>query len=623
MPFEFLPPSLIGLAQAGFAVFLLFGIGRLVPGTLHRPGFAILSGWGVVTLVLTGVGIVSDLNLYLPAAFLALVGLLGFVVKRSWQQDGLILVKTVGLMLPLLVVLAPALASQADIFLNLLPNAAYLVDYGQFPTKLRPDSFSFLPVAPYNTQFVPFLGSLGGGGLAANGLAETTVLLHGVGGMIMASLLVLGGNAAKSDRLPSLGMLALGLLFVTLLNPGFLPRVNLSGYGEMPIALCLLAAGFLWLEIDADIGRGAVWPRSFWPLVFTLIVLINIKQQSFGVFLAFLAGVGGTLVLGRGARVWHLGKILLAAAMPALLLYLAWRGFVAGEFPDGELRPLPFSAWQWGNLPQIFQSIGKVWLQKPWLYLGIVLAGLIAFVPAIGRSVQEETRHIALLLFGTAIAYNGFLLLTYIGHFPGQMSVEAHSYFRYTTHLSFLTMGVAALCARDWFITARPVKKTTLHSFGLPLAVLVMAIWPIAGQGYLRFDQDQPQPIVREIAGAFAPLLQPDERIGLVVPGDNGSVAAMLRGVLRYESPRKPRLQVVELSETRASDALKAATDLGLHRVLLTCSRQSGLDLPDGSAALLDRDEAGWHPSLIWLYEPFDPAIRWQAMLSSAPLCRS
>jgi len=57
----------------------------------------------------------------------------------------------------------------------MLPNAGYLYDHAAFPSVAGPPSFSELPVATYNTEFVPFLGSLFGGGFAANALSLFTV----------------------------------------------------------------------------------------------------------------------------------------------------------------------------------------------------------------------------------------------------------------------------------------------------------------------------------------------------------------------------------------------------------------------------------------------------------------
>ena len=44
----------------------------------------------------------------------------------------------------------------------------------------------------------------------------------------------------------------------------------------------------------------------------------------------------------------------------------------------------------------------------------------------------------ALMLAGTAFAYNAGLIVTYIVHFEGEMGIGAHSYFRYNTHLALL-----------------------------------------------------------------------------------------------------------------------------------------------------------------------------------------
>src|SRR5260370_17571781 len=84
----------------------------------------------------------------------------------------------VGFGLRLWVIRAPIRPSQPDTFLNLLPNAFYLIDYGRFPSSVLPPSFSFLPAAPYGSQYLSFLASFLDRGHPASGLSLVNLEPH-------------------------------------------------------------------------------------------------------------------------------------------------------------------------------------------------------------------------------------------------------------------------------------------------------------------------------------------------------------------------------------------------------------------------------------------------------------
>jgi hypothetical protein len=596
-------PDLTGLGQIAVASLILILAGRLLTGGRAGPGLQFLVGWGALSLVLTFWGVATPLSLRLPALGFALVSLLG--LARPYRAEDLAaLGRMVVLALPILFITATMRASQPDMFLNLLPNAAYLIDHATFPTASSAPSFSFLPVAPYNTQFVPFIGSLFGGGLAPNGLALFTVALHLVAGLIFAR--ILGGGRA------GWGLSALGLLLATLLNPGFVPRISFAGYGEAPLSITLLAAGWLAARAMEAMAAGERWPRPLAALALVLVAMVNAKQQGIGLYLAVT--LAAMLVAACDPRIgWRTSlRGFGAAGLPALALYAAWRGFVLGNFAEGELKPLPFAQWQWGNLPAILGSMGKVVTEKPLLY-ACFLAAIWLLMRRQRRAAGGMTTRVLGLTAAIFLFYNGFLVLTYIGHFPGVMSTEAHSYFRYNTHLALLVLLGLVLATRDAAVF--PARRRRLAA-GIAIVAILAA--PIGFAQRLRFDREQPQPLIWSLAEHLAPHLAPDDRLALLMPGDNTSTGTMLSDALRFAEPRRPGLDLREIPSGDPAEAQAA----GYRRAFLSCTDGNRLGLPPHGAALLDwSGDDGWRLVEFWPYPATPEKPRWNQNLSGAPLC--
>jgi hypothetical protein len=598
--------ELTGLGQIAVACLILILGGRLLTGGRAGPGLQLLIGWGALCLVLTFWGVATPLSLRIPVLGFAVLAVLGGATRPRLAEDAVALGRMLLLAVPILVITATMQASQPDIFLNLMPDAAYLVDHAAFPGPGSAPSYSFLPVAPYNTQFVPFLGSLIGGGVQANGLALFTVALHLVAGLIFARIL--------AGRRPGWAATALGLLLATALNFGFTPRVSFAGYGEAPLAITLLAAGWLAAGSMEEMAAGRRWPPMLAALGLVLAAMVNAKQQGIGLFLALI--FGAMVVSAADRRIgWRAGLGGFgAAAVPPLLLYIAWRLFVSTQFPEGELKPLPFSEWQWANLPTIFGSMLHVMGEKPWLYACVpVNAWCLAMRLRQGR-IGATTRVLGLGLAGFVL-YNGFLVLTYIGHFPGVMSLEAHSYFRYNTQLALLIELGLVLVLRDATL-AWPGFAAWRRPAGI-VAIIVMLAAPIAFAERLRFDREPPQPLVWSLAAKLAPLLKPDDRLAMLMPGDNSSTFTMLEDALRFTPPRRLDL---DLKEFKSGDPNEAAAE-GYRLAFLSCTDGNALGLPPHAATLLRLEDAGWQPVEIWPYPAETDKRRWNQNLSGAPLC--
>ncbi|GGF26315.1 hypothetical protein GCM10011611_35470 [Aliidongia dinghuensis] len=624
---HFLPhhlADLAALAQMALAFLALCLVGRFVGGRQAQFEIDALAGWGLLAALLTLWGVATTLSLRIPAAAFLAAALVAVIWpgrrpdRAAWGELGRLVV----LVLPILAIMATILPSQSDIFMNLMPNAAYLVDHGTFPTAGAPDAHSFLPVAPYNTQLVPFLGSLVIGGFQAGGLALFTICLYLMAALLFARMLVtpIDGADARPETRPGWAATGFGILLVTLLNPGFVPRVAFAGYGEAPVAITLLFAGWLACRAMVAMTAGETGRTSLVQLALVLVALVNVKQQAIGMLIAF--ALAAILVAGYERQIgWRRAALAFgAAALPAMALYLVWRVFVLTRFPDGELKPLPFDEWNWGNLAPIFVSMGKVVVEKITFFACVAV--LFVFLERRLRHRQLDATGKALgLAAATFLLYNGFLVVTYIGHFPGVMSVEAHSFFRYNTHLALLIEFALVVTIRNRLTPWLASCPSLARQAGVAAIVLALLV-PVGFAKRLRFDFDQPQPVVRQLALQLAPELKDDDRVALLLPGDTNSVDWMLMSLLHFSAPRRPGLDVKPWDHADQAAFDEAAAE-GYGLAFLSCTKGNSLGLPDHASALLRHGADGWEPVKVWPYPPVDPKQRWQPALAPGPLCRS
>jgi hypothetical protein len=266
--------------------------------------------------------------------------------------------------------------------------------------------------------------------------------------------------------------------------------------------------------------------------------------------------------------------------------------------------------WNWSTLPATLRSIGKVVAEKP-VYFGCVALAFLSLPVLLRR--QSWTATTRLLAFHAAVfvLYNFYLMAAYIAHFPGEMSAEAHSFFRYNTHLALVMVLALALVARDLLVGSGFLRRFWRPA-GATLIALALLV-PIGFAYRLRFDLVMPQPLVWELGGRLKPHLKDGDRLALLLPGDNGSLADMLSGVLTDVAPRR-RLDL--LRRQSADDAaLAEAAQLGYTLALISCTGED-------SAALLEHGGDGWRRRAAWPYPPEARAQRWQRILSWPPLCR-
>jgi hypothetical protein len=605
--------GVVGLA-ATLLLFLVLGSAATPRATL--PEIRLVAGWGVACLVLTAWGVLTPWSLLLPAAALALTAMVCLASPgcrariSSWSALGRMLLLT----LPLWLVMLSIWPSQIDTWLNLLPNAAYLFDHNMLPTATRPPSYSFLPVAPYNTQFADYLASLASGAFAdgAMGLFNVTLLC--------ASGLLLARAVTATAGVPPWWACAVGLLLAGPLNPGFVPRFLLSPYGETSLAVTTLFAVWLAAELLGDLARGIAWPRSVAPLALVLVALVNAKQSGIGLLVPIGAGML-ILALSDPGILWRRALPAVGAALlPALVLYLLWRDFaLRSGFEAGELQPLPFAEWNFPLIPQIIVAMLVVMFQKATFFLctGAVL------VFAAHRLLRNPWSHEGRLLGLSAcviILFNGFLLFTYVAHFIPGVALGAHSYFRYNSQVSLLVMLglVVALrpCVAHWL-----ALNPRFAGHGATASVVLIVLSPLAALPLLRFDRDTPQPELWHLGHAVAAYVHPGDRLALVLPNDtDDSVGSMLRGVLLFTPPRRPGLDF-RIETSANPEVMSDIAASGYQLALITCATTAMDGVPAGDAAMMRYTPDGWRSLRTWSWPASIRSRQFAGLLARGPLC--
>ena len=594
------------------AVLLLAG--KALAGGRTAPEICLAAGWGALCLLLTLWGVFLPVSLRLPAIAFAVAAPAFLLLPhcRMPRADLVSILRVLALTAPLWLVMAPIRPSQPDTFLNLLPNATYLVDYGRFPTSALPPSYSYLPSAPYDTQFLSFIGALVALGYPPSGMSLVNVMLFLGAGLAIARALR-GGDGEEARPLPW-GVIALGLLLAVAFNPGFVPRVDFTAFGEPAMMVTALLSAGLLVRAQGALADGGR-PAGLAALSLILAATINAKQSAIGLVVALLAAAAAAGIAERGLpwRRW-LGFLALAS-LPAGLIYAVWRYHVA-RAGLAELTLLPPAAWHWTVLPETLSSAARSAFEKPF-YFGAVAIALAALPAALLRWGWTTTTRLLVLHAALFIFYNVFLVVAYVMTFSGVMSAAAHSYFRYNTHLSLVLVLALAMAARDagiGAVFARYARRWAALALALQLAA------PIAFTQRLRFDLVMPQPLVWDLAARLKPFLRDGDRLALLLPGDNGSVAAMLATVLRDVPPRR-RLDLW-ITQTADEASLGEAARRGYPLALVSCSEGGMAGLPPAAAGLLAHDAGGWRKLADWPYPAAAFRQRWQDILSWRPLCR-
>jgi hypothetical protein len=600
--------DLAGWAGALFAGIAFIGLGRLFTLGRATPEAALIAGWGAAAMVLTLWGVATPASLRWPASALAAIGILAHALPgiRLGRAEWRAIARIGVLALPLFAVMASARPSLPDTWLNLLPNAAYIYDHGFFPADARPVAHSFIAGAPYNLQLAALIASLVTPGFPPGAMIALNLILQLAGALLLARL-----AGVNDDEAPSWSMAALGILLATALNPGFVPRYHLSSYSEPSVTVTVAFAGWFAARALDRVNSGRDARLDWWLLALTLGALVNIKQESVMLVVGVLVAAGGLAIAARAGKAPALTALMLAA-VPAALLYVAWRWYVLTHFELGELKNLPVAEWHIGEIPLILWNMARQAGSRIFLFLCLAAVAAVVVWRLKTRELDLATR-VAAMLAGVALVYNAALLFAYVAHFEGEMGIGAHSYFRYNTHLGLLLMAAFVLLVRRW-----NWSKLGGHWHRAIPALLVLAVLldPFPFLRLLRFDLEVPNLRAWRLAQEAAAHIAPDERLLLILPGDNGSVPPTIEGVLRYTPPRRPDV------ELRVASDFSAALDANdFNRALVSCLPSDIAGVLQGDSALFTRAGSEWRSGPVWRYDPVPPHARWSQVLAPAVFC--
>ncbi len=618
--------GLLAVFASGLVMLLL---GRAILGPRVLPELAVVSGWGAICLVLTLWGASTPQTMRIPAAALVGVAAIAAVLPRGRLSapDVIALGKLLLIGLPLIALLAAAYPSGPDTFTNQLPNAAYLYDYGQFPAANRPPMLAVWPAFPYNLQLAAFLPALLVPSFPPNVLTHVNLLLELAFALLLARSM--RGPQAAGTLAPSWAAVGGGILLTTYFNPGFSPSLQFSGYGDPTIAVTVAFAAWQAERLLAALAGDRSVAEERLTLVFVLLAGVAIKQVS--IFL--MASVVVTaFLLGAFDRRIGPAKAFLSLAtafLPAVLLVGVWRFYVFTHFaPDDELRFLPLKEWGFANIPAILSNMAfRIWQKLPFF---VLLYGVsLSAVPVVLQRGLTPAARLFLLTLGVTLLYTAFLIFTYISHFPREIGASAHSFFRYNTHLGLLaTVAIVVYARESWIRRGSPPLGQGWRAVAVA-AIVLAVVAPVATAGWTRGDRRQPQPLIWDLAAWTAPYLHDGDRVALLLPGDNRSVAFMLRVAIAISQPRHTLANFDDLPRADPA-ALSAVHGRGDNFTLISCvpaalaASQTGqsLKLPTGQAVLLAKTDSGWKLIGTHPYPTIPAPEHWTTELSSGPFCR-
>ncbi len=521
--------QITGLLGAGAVWLGLAAIGSAFTNTKGLTAGTPYYGWGLVTALYTFLGVFTGISFTWLAWFLfaVTVGCGIFLVRRHGVEILRRPVMIFALSLPLVALVAAMSASQWDEFSHWLPSARYLLVADGFPNAADPQTGASFPAYPYGWPVLVFMGSLVSGGLHENiGPLLNLFALFTFG---IAMLDVLGERTGvKIDRKRSWAAIAIALLVATILNPAFVQKLVLTSYSDASTMVAVgLATILAWMflnrlaegQSDDDV-RVLVW-----QLALTLVVLIAVRPANLIPFVALLIATAIAGFRSPTIPMMRLVRLLFLAALPAVLVYAVWRFYVAHELSGQEMSIRPISAWHLDLIVDVLARMGSV-LARKGVYLAMMLVVLGFGIRALFRCRTSLDR-LAILASGIFVAYNLFLLFTYMAVFGQNDALRAASYWRYNTHVALAGLVFAVVALSMLWDRWSPGTRTRAVFCGV--AIILIVGLPFALTNKIRFDREPPKPFFRAAAAKIAPHIGSGDAYLIIDPHGSGESNVITR----------------------------------------------------------------------------------------------
>ena len=445
------PAQLLGLAAVALVALALALLGAFIGGRERMAEADPVFGWAAVSVLFTLIGVATRIPftivLYGVLAAAAAAGV------AAWRRDGRVGAagwwKLILLAAPLILLVAAMSPSQWDEFTQWLPNARFLFEHDAFPRLGLAKSPSTFPAYPPGLSLLIYMASRIAGHLVENAGALFNLVLVLSFGLLVVRLITMARATPGSAPVPGpgvagWGIVALGGLAVTMLNPTFVPKVVFTAYADAATAITVGLTGILgWQMLNAlALGQPARVRALAWQTTLVATALVNIKQVNLVHFAILMAAL--LLVAMRDRRI-ALGRViklvLWISAMP-LVLYVVWRFHVTANISGGEFAIRPPSQWFVGLIPDVLARMALIGSKKG-VYFGLMVVAMV-FGGRAMLDMRSEFDRLAVIMATAFILYNGFLLFSYIAVFSEYDALRAASYWRYNMHLGALAVAFAA-----------------------------------------------------------------------------------------------------------------------------------------------------------------------------------
>lgn len=580
----------------------LSALGGWLAGRQRMTEGDALYGWAAVAFIFTVLGVLFSLPFTYVAWGTLAVALAAIVVRM--RRGGEIFsgpaIRAALVAAPLFIVASALEPSQWDEFSHWLPASRFLFLTDGFPGTGNPvTGTQMLYAYPFGWPLLTYMASRIAGHFVENaGALLNLFLLLSFG--LMAVRVALSGAGREDAAGRGWALAAVAVLAGTLLNPTFSQKVVLTAYADTSTAVAVAFGAVLgWRTLGALAGgETGLARRLAWQFGLVMVVLVGIKQVNLTLFviLVFAVGLAG---LRDPAVPWRgLVRQLPVAIIPGLAAYGLWRYHVATAladpvlFPHAEATLMPFADWNVALIPQILLQMLVV-ASKKGVFFGVMAVAIFFAVRGFVRFRGPFDR-LAIVVAGTFLGYNAFLLFVYVASFGAVDALRAVSYWRYNMHVGLLA-GVFGAYAAGVLWQHFPQVRRRAAALGA-LAVMVAVGAPLAFPHKLRIDLEPPKPHFWAVATSLRGTLAAETPLFILDPLGTGESAVITR--YRLNRHAVPYFSAFHGDTAEAmgqfTSSLGPGARLLVHSVTPPARRALALELKENVSYLLAKEGASW-----------------------------